>query len=294
MKPLYFQGIGLQPDNVLRHTFAEFVANGVTNIAFSDGWCREILKNPSFIGQLKKYASDFGINYSAAHGMWGPDYDIALYDKEARKTLVDGHCRMLDILAEFGIKTYTVHPHYDFDNDKRSDEQHRACCIDTIEKMLPHAEKSGIVIAIENNFTPPCTAERIVDLCKYFDSPWVGANYDTGHAHILDPSPADKKFEDIQPLPHWKLYPKEFQQHQLETMQPYIVTCHIHDNDGLIDLHLALGEGNIDWPYVMKGLTASPRLIEYQSEISIINAGRSVRKIVESFTPEFLTEGKLA
>ena len=284
----------MQPDNVLRHTFAEFAANGVTNIAFSEGWCREILNNPSFIEQLKNYAADFGLTYSAAHGLWGPDYDIALADKDARKVLIEGHCKMLDILVEFGIKTYTVHPHYDFDDEKRSDEQHRSNCIDTLEKMLSHAEKSGIVIAVENNFTPPCTAERIADLCSYFNSPWVGANYDTGHAHILDPSPVGKKFSDIDPLPHWKLYPQEFQQHQLETMLPYLVTCHIHDNDGLIDSHMPLGKGNIDWPYVMKTLAKAPRFIEYQSEISIVNAGRSVRTIVESFSPEFMAEGKLA
>ena len=293
MKPLYFQGVGYQEDHVIRHVFAEFVANGVTNIAFPDGWCRAILKDISYVDKLKAFASEYGVNYSAAHGMWGPDYDIALKDKDARRVLIENHCRMLDILVEFGIKTYTVHPHYDFDNDVRSDEQHRSYCIDTIEKMLPHAEKSGIVIAVENNFTPPCTAERVADLCKYFNSPWVGANYDTGHAHILDPAPG-KKFSDIAALEHWKLYPQEFQQHQLETMLPYLVTCHIHDNNGLIDSHMPLGQGSIDWPYVMKSLAKAPRFIEYQSEISIVNAGRSVRTIVESFTPEFMAEGKLA
>ena len=293
MKPLYFQGIGYQEDRITRHLLAEFVANGVTNIAFPDGWCRAILKDITYVDKLKQFAAEFGVNYSAAHGMWGPDFDIALSDKEARRVLIEGHCRMLDILVEFGIKTYTVHPHYDFNDDVRNDEQHRSYCIDTIEKILPHAEKSGIVIAVENNFTPPCTAERVADLCAYFNSPWVGANYDTGHAHILDPAPG-KKFSDISPLEHWKLYPQEFQQHQLETMLPYLVTCHIHDNDGLVDSHKPLGQGTIDWPYVMKTLAKAPRFIEYQSEISIVNAGRAVRTIVESFTPEFMAEGKLA
>ena len=46
-----------------------------------------------------------------------------------------------------------------------------------------------------------------------------------------------------------------------------IVTVHLHDNDGLCDLHAALGTGIIDWRRYSGIFARAPRLISLQSEV---------------------------
>jgi sugar phosphate isomerase/epimerase len=54
-------------------------------------------------------------------------------------------------------------------------------CIDAIEQCLPHAERSGVMMALENHWgltTDPANVLRIADAV---DSPWLGVNMDTGN-----------------------------------------------------------------------------------------------------------------
>ena len=37
----------------------------------------------------------------------------------------------------------------------------------------------------------------------------------------------------------------------LEKMLPFVVNCHLHDNDGIWDLHGNVGTGSIDWKHIV-------------------------------------------
>lgn len=287
-KPLSYHGMFRYPDEFWPCIMSEFADNGAEGIAISDSICLRVLNERGFLSHLKEMCNAHSLRILGVHGPWGPGWDITETDLERRPYLIQTHKSLLAIFGELGVPTYTIHPHAGFDANCRQDALLRNNALQALEELLPVAEKAGIVIAVENNFSPPCTAERIVDLIKYFDSPWLGANYDTGHAHILDPAPG-KNFSDIAPLGLWKLYPQEFQQHQLENMLPYLVTCHIHDNNGLSDQHKLPGHGTIDWKRIMSLIATAPRLLEYQSEVSFLqNDIVSIRKLCETFSPEFL------
>lgn len=285
--PLCFHGLGAVPDNMLGMLFAEFAAQGVTRMGFASGWCERILSEDDFLEKILNVYKKFGMTPAGTHGPWGPGWDITETNLERRPILIEAHKKLLEIMGGLGVKTYTVHPHAGFNPDLRQDELMRNNAIETLTALLPVAEKANIVIAIENNFTPPCTGERIVDLITYFNSPFIGANYDSGHAHILDPAPG-KKFSDISPRDYWKLYPQEFQQHQLETMLPYLVTCHLHDNDGLGDSHLPPGQGTIDWKKTMAMISSAPHLLEYQCEVNIMRSEIAISTLCKMFNPDFL------
>ena len=77
--------------------------------------------------------------------------------------------------------------------------------------------------------------------------------------------------------PEWALNtPEDFKDVMLENnrraleLLPYIVTCHLHDNNGLEDQHLPPGQGTIDWAELASALKKAPRLKSIQSETSLI------------------------
>ena len=76
-----------------------------------------------------------------------------------------------------------------------------------------------------------------------YDHPAVGICYDSGHAHITADAAAT-----------------------LHLLSPYVVTVHLHDNDGVDDLHLIPGQGTIDWPSVVKELAACQKLVHMETE----------------------------
>ena len=66
-------------------------------------------------------------------------------------------------------------------------------------------------------------------------------------------------------------------------MAPYIVTCHLHDNNGYNDAHTLPGTGTINWDKLMDDLyTKCPLLQSIQNESSFGN-GNSIGKAAAVF-----------
>lgn len=61
-------------------------------------------------------------------------------------------------------------------------------CIDSIEKCLPHAEKAGVVMAIENHWGLTTQPDDLLRIYQAVRSPWLGMNVDTGN-YVGDPYP---------------------------------------------------------------------------------------------------------
>ncbi|MBM3812243.1 MAG: sugar phosphate isomerase/epimerase [Acidimicrobiia bacterium] len=61
-------------------------------------------------------------------------------------------------------------------------------CIDSIQQCLPHAEKSGVVMALENHWGLTTRPEGVLRIWKAVNSPWLGVNLDTGN-YDGDPYP---------------------------------------------------------------------------------------------------------
>lgn len=94
----------------------------------------------------------------------------------------------------------------------------------TWRMVVNHARKLGIVIAIENMFlNAPHLLRRVIDMV---DSTHMQACLDIGHVNVYS----------VVPLEEW-----------VDVLGKNIVKIHINDNDAQNDLHLAFGEGNIDY-----------------------------------------------
>ena len=78
-------------------------------------------------------------------------------------------------------------------------------------------------------------------------------------------------------------------------MKDQIVTCHIHDNLGLGDLHGMPFDGTINWAELMPKLFSCPRMIDYQTEVNFESGrnwagellapagGYSIRRLADTF-----------
>ncbi|GAB4331765.1 MAG: sugar phosphate isomerase/epimerase [Candidatus Abyssubacteria bacterium] len=96
--------------------------------------------------------------------------------------------------------------------------------IKTWKPVVSHARRLGIIIAIENMFlSTPYFLRKVIETV---DSPTMRICLDVGHVNVYSGVP----------LEEW-----------LDVLAPYIVKIHINDNDARNDLHLAFGEGNIDF-----------------------------------------------
>ncbi len=54
-------------------------------------------------------------------------------------------------------------------------------CIDSIEACLKHAERQGVILALENHWGLTRTPEGLLRILNAIDSPWLGALLDTGN-----------------------------------------------------------------------------------------------------------------
>jgi L-ribulose-5-phosphate 3-epimerase len=106
-----------------------------------------------------------------------------------------------------------------------------------IKRLIPTAEKTGVVIAVENVWNNLCVKpELLANFVASFDSRWVRAYFDIGN-HVRYAPPQD-----------W-----------IRTLGKLLVKCHVKDFK--LDRGNANGgefcnirEGSVDWPAVRKAL----------------------------------------
>ena len=228
------------PDNQLDSTFAELKNTGIDNIVLHPYWWVREGKEGSFLKIIHNKMLAAGIIGTACHGLWGNDYDLNCPDEARRKQITATHRHFMDTVASMGCLTYTVHlgeRHPGYSKEYMYDQIRK-----TLNALLPDAEKSGLKIAMENMIEYD-TSDEISALAAEYDHPSLGICLDTGHANI-----------------------GEGIKNAIENTGPYLVTCHMHDNDGNKDLHLPAGYGNTDWQYLTRALKACPNLVHAETE----------------------------
>ncbi|MFA6713818.1 MAG: sugar phosphate isomerase/epimerase family protein [Victivallales bacterium] len=272
------------PDKMIPNIFAEFKANGADHLVFSYIWAERILREPAFFPPLMTMAGKAGVKLGAIHAPWGAAFDLNCSDMARRQGMVSDHKLMMAYAVEAGCKTYTMHVGaYSWVLEHVPLGRLRSLALDALEKLLPEAEKLGIVIAVENSYEPPNSAAEVAALVKHFDSPHIGCCFDTGHACLMAPFPGKdpgKYFREI-PDAWWQGLiecPDSF-----DIMKPYIKTVHMHDNDGYSDAHQLPGIGRIDWREQMKALESCPGLVSLQTEVRTVPEAVPVRTLVETF-----------
>ena len=200
------------------------------------------------------------------------DISLSSLDEIHRVKAVDNLKRSIDLAVRLGSRSVVVHcgsihcdhsrdttirewylqgksgtPEYillqqDYIADRDQHKQlHLNQVLRSLEEMIAFARGSGIFIGLENrnryhDLPLPDEMETLLHLC---DEPWLGFQYDVGHAHNLEVLGMVGKGE-------WLL-----------RFHRRLIGMHLHDVNGLQD-HLAPGMGEIDFsslsPYLRDGV----------------------------------------
>ena len=227
---------------------AEFAEHGHRDFVVYDRWGLLLALDAKFPARFKRLRDSGVARLTGAHGPFGGYFDLLCDDPDFLPVSRYVHTRLIEMLAgEFGIDSYTMHPLNDFlfrggvDEAKKVLER-------TLTPILEVAEKNGVAIAIENGLQPIDQPDVLPELVRHFDSPYFGCCCDIGHLNIA----ARRRGLDLMEC--------------LEMMYPSIVVAHLHDNDGVKDLHQVAGCGSIDWRRLMPVLARAPRLRSLQDE----------------------------
>ena len=143
------------------------------------GNCRARQKNAHAVA-LKQEIADAGMSFCDAHALFGAHDDLCLPFEEYRPMMISRHSLALEACALMDVKTLTIHVgNGNATYGERSVEELHLNVRRGLEALLPVAERCGVVICIENIWSPLNDAAALLDHIEYFNS--RGHCYDAGH-----------------------------------------------------------------------------------------------------------------
>jgi len=173
------------------------------------------------------------------------------YNRADKERLEKRIFKSIQLSKLFDIKWLVIHVGTYLDTNGKYDiEKSIECNIEYLDKFVKEAEKSGIIIAIENGTqmeedTTPYV-EELIRLVDYFNSKYekevLGICFDFGHANVGN-------------LDIYK---------EIKNIGNRLKVTHIHDNYGEDD-HNFPYTGTINWNQAMKGL----KEINYKGELTL-------------------------
>ena len=281
MIPLTFHHSWSKLEERERQTaMCEFAANGVRHLVLGDTLLKMMGGDYKLVAVLREQTAKAGVDFVDAHAPFRDFGDLFIPDERDHREMIARQKLNLLLVNEMGVDTCTFHPGSSY-YPGYSAAEHRAALCRSLDELLPFARELGIVICLENGLTPLNTAEALVSYMRKYDSPHLGVCFDTGHANVKERG----EFQADSPVPQvWEKYgmPVKWEKNIAETLRPYIVSCHIHDNHGVRDDHDLPGRGNIDWGRIVKVLSEAPRLKNIQSEVLTARRNIPIRTICES------------
>jgi len=257
-------------DADIRPRMERFVSSGQKKLVIGDKWCDRLLADRGFAKFLEDAFEKSGCVAAGSHAPYwetrGVKIDSFTGDRESR--FVKKHLELIELLAsEFGVRTYTMHIGWLPDGMTR--EAYMEQVIRGLEILLPQAEKHGVTIALENAFSPMSGVDALTRYVKHFSSPHLGVCLDVGHANIsmrtASKTAETIKLDTIQRMNDTFLFCDGRME---ESLKPFIVVAHLHDNDGLSDTHDMPMTGKVDWTTVLGILGGAPRLAGVEDEAS--------------------------
>ena len=200
---------------------------GSSKVFHSDGWEAEIER-------INDLLSKYDLRCIQTHM---PYYHPLISAEEIDPTMETALSRCLTATMMLGAKYCSCHPRSavnDNFDEKKSLEYSRL----SLDKLAVEAGQNKVYLCLENLMIYPQwrlypnSAEALAELIDCYDSEYVGATWDFGHAHMT-------KLDE----------PKA-----IKTLGKRLYTTHIHDNAQDDDSHLPPYDGTTDWETDMNTL----------------------------------------
>ncbi|MFA6929251.1 MAG: sugar phosphate isomerase/epimerase family protein [Lentisphaeria bacterium] len=264
-----------------RFALEELAAAGIKHLVFSTSLIHAAMADANFEQEISLDLQAFGLSFLDSHLPFGIHEVMNLPLEEEREIMLLRNELGMQLAAAAGAKVCAFHTGNNNFPEYTLPIYHEQL-LRSLERLLPMAEKLHLVLALENQWTPPNATSKMLAAVKHFDSPFLGICYDAGHANLM--AKGKDQLERSCVPGWWKNMEIEWDEQLLERVLPYVVTCHLHDNDGITDQHLLPGKGNIDWPKIMALLRQAPRLQCIQNEMSLPSEGVSLKQVAQTYT----------
>ena len=264
------------------YIMGEFAANGAEHLVLCHDLINMIMADFTVAAKLQKEMDAAGLTFVDAHAPFGQYLDLNNPEPDVRRQLLLRHKLHIQIAADMGVDTLTIHPGNDYYYPEVPLEKQIGNTIAALDELLPVAEDRGVTICIENIWCRSNTPEKLLEIKAAFPTDTLGFCFDAGHANQMDKG---RNFEKNSAADCYVLVGETpvYDDQVGEKMLPHIVNCHLNDNDGQYDTHINLFDGNTDWTKVMRLLRRAPRLKCIQSEVVPVANNIPIRKICEAF-----------
>ena len=266
----------------------EFAEAGAQHLVLTSDLLGKGCADTGYLLDFARDMHEFGLDFVDSHAFWGTWSDPGMPLAEWREVLLLRHKLAFRFCLRFGVDTMAFHTGNTFNSifgaKLTLDDYYRALA-DSLEILLPEAEKCGVIIALENQWTPLNHSSILLKVMEDFRSEHLGLCYDTGHGHLAEQG---MRFPETTVVPAiWNDLgvPVKWEEDLVGKFSPWLVNCHVHDNRGSRDEHLPPGEGTVDWARMKKVLRNSPHLRSIQNESAL--HGASITEFCRSFQDLF-------
>lgn len=159
------------------------------------------------------------------------DINIAAFDRQTREYSVSAILNVIKLADELGIDVVTIHPGYILAMGWYDKPRVPVLTRQSLEVIDRESKEYSVTVALENM---PDMRFAICGTAKEFEEMLDGLEmqicFDIGHANTFN------------------------QIDEMLTLKDKFVNIHLHDNLGDKDKHMTLGEGNIDFRYILSQL----------------------------------------
>ncbi len=219
---------------------------GFDGVDFQIFWeAQDALSKPDYLAFFEKlgnYAKEIGLDIAQTHAPY-PSY-VAEKSDEENEEIFQTIAKAVLASGKLGSKYVIVHPPV-FPERKydRLKEENREYGLNFYKRLEPYAKEAGVKICIENmwsfdwdyNHICPTTlshAEELAEWCDTLGREHFAVCLDIGHAPLYGDDPAE----------------------MICILGDRLETLHVHDVDGIHDLHTVPFLGIIHWDNVCQAL----------------------------------------
>ncbi|MBI1921428.1 MAG: TIM barrel protein [Geobacter sp.] len=211
--------------NIHFHALAEHlpfaVANNINPEIFFSGEALDALV-PEELAATAASLHSSGLN-SSIHATF-MDLNPGSTERLIREATMHRFNQVLDAAEVIKPRVIVFHPGYDRWRYGERQDAWLGHALAAFRHVLERTEQIGCIVAVENIFEEePSTLKALIEAA---DSPRLRHCFDVGH---------------------WNMFKKVGMEEWFAELGQYIAEAHVHDNFGLKDDHLPIGEGAIDF-----------------------------------------------
>ena len=224
-----------------RHHLTEIAGHGFHALELFATRTHFDYRDPAAIASLNAWLKEAGLHLHSVHApiseglvgtRWGPGFTNASSDEPTRQRAVREACAALEIARQIPFRFLVLHLGQPDELKPAANNNRIEAARRSVEELYDLARSLDVRLALEVIPNGISSAERLVHIIEHeLELPDIGICMDFGHAFLMG---------DVVDA--------------IETASGYLVTTHVHDNNGKADDHLVPLEGAIDWPSTLMAM----------------------------------------